>query len=202
MNIIYIRTTTDQQNPENQLADILSIAPKEAKIYKEQQSAWKDHIITRPVFKEICNFIKAGKVSTFAVWDLDRIHRNRLKTVEFMQLCKHYNTTVISYRQKWLNEFEKIPQPWGDVVKDLLIQVFGWIAEEESDKKSQRVKIAFKNHNGKKWGRPETEIDTQEVKELRNVGMSIRQIAQELNISKSKIHTVLKTNPQNTPNPL
>lgn len=198
-NIIYIRTSTDQQNPENQLADIHTIAPKDAKIYKEQQSAWKDHIITRPIFKEICDLIKTGNVSTFAVWDLDRIYRNRIKTVEFMQLCKHYNTTVISYRQTWLNELETIPQPWGDIVKDLLIQVLGWISEEESGKKSERVKIAYKNHKGKKWGRPKVDTNKFEILQLKNQGMSIRQIAQELNLSKSKVHSVLKTNPQKTP---
>jgi len=30
---------------------------------------------------------------------------------------------------------------------DMMLQIMGWLAEEESKKKSERVKIAYKNSN-------------------------------------------------------
>ena len=54
MNIIHIRTSTEDQNPENQLKDCLSIYKEEwgeYKLFEEKQSAWKDNV-TREVFEE------------------------------------------------------------------------------------------------------------------------------------------------------
>lgn len=198
IDIIYIRTSTELQNPQNQLKDCESIAPAGAVIYEEKQSAWKDHVNARPIFKEIQDLIKNRQVASFTVWDLDRIYRKRTLTVEFMQLCNHFNVVVKSYRQTWLSEIEKIPSPWNEIVHNQLIQIFGWIAEEESNKKSERVKIAFENHKGKDWGRPKVDVNYFQVHNLKNQGLSIRAIAAELQVSKSVIERVLKTYPKNS----
>lgn len=210
MDLIYIRTSTAEQNPENQLNDISSIAPKDSNIFREKQSAWKDGHKDRPVFKKVYNLIKEDQVRSINVWDLDRIYRNRLRTVDFMKLCKYKGTLVRSYRQKWLNEIEKIPSPWNEIVTDLLIQVFGWIAEEESNKKSKRVKAAIvkeegitKSYKGNKWGRKQMIPDEEKILELHKQGHSVRKIASLVKIkrpkdgklihpSKSWIHKILK----------
>ena len=129
-----------------------------------------------------------------------------------MELCKTYNVTIFSYRQEWLNEVSKIPDPWNEIMSDLMIKILGWIGQEESDKKSQRVKNAVRKKNGKtvsyngnRWGRkplPKQTIDR--VLVLHEQGLSIRQIAAEVkttdknknqkNISKSAVHKILSEN--------
>lgn len=222
IDIIYIRVSTDDkgQNPENQLPNCLSIAPKGAIIYEEKQSAWKDHIKLRPIFANIVNLIKDGKVNSVTVWDLDRIYRKRVKTVEFMYLCAGKKVLIQSYRQKFLNDFDKILDSidksssmyWmiEDMVKDMkdrMIKIFGWIAEEESNKKSERVKIAFENHKGKKWGRaslPKRVVEI--ILSLNKRGLSIRKIADHQDVyyydknknikkvSKSGVHKIISEN--------
>jgi len=160
INVIYIRTSTEEQNPENQLAQIFTIANSEDKplILEDKVSGWKDH--DRPDFTKLISLVKQKQVKNLYVWDLDRLYRNRLKLVEFFNLCKHYDVSIHSYRQKWLEELNSAPSPWNDIMSDMMLQIMGWLAEEESAKKSERVKAAIRSRGGKtvsykgnKWGR-------------------------------------------------
>jgi len=109
MKLIYIRTSTDDQNPENQLKDIYSLGcDKETAIFEDKQSAWTDHK-ERVNFEKVKNKIKSGLVSDLYVWDWDRIYRNRLKLKEFFSFCKIYKVNIHSYRQDWYESILKIP---------------------------------------------------------------------------------------------
>jgi len=105
--------------------------------------------------------------------------------------------------------FNFIPQPFNEIVNDLLISVFGWIAEEESQKKSERIKLAVRKKDGKKtvsykgnkWGRKSLSKQTvDKVMELHLQGLSLRKIAENVqkwdngnskNISKSVVHKII-----------
>jgi len=201
MKAIYLRTSTEEQNPQNQLDDCLSLAGEEAKVYEEKQSAFKDK--DRPIFESIKQLIKRGKIDELYVWDWDRLFRNRKKLKEFFEFCKIYGCDIHSYRQKFFEEFYKIPEPFDSIMKDLFINLLGWMAEDESQKKSDRVKIAYKNHKGN-WGRPK-KIDKnlkQEIIEAHKKGMSIREVADSVfiwdknnnrkAISKSSVHKTIQ----------
>ena len=200
-SIVYIRTSTQDQNPKNQLADIMIIAPKDSIIYEERQSAWKDHIKQRPKLEEIVSLVKKGKITDIYVWDLDRLYRRRLMTVEFMKFCKAYNCRVHSYRQHWLKQIEQIPSPWNEIMYDQLIQIIAWLAEEESNKKSERIKAAVrrrkditKSYRGKIWGRPRAKVNKYKILALRNQGKSLREIGKELGVSYGTIKRYLNDN--------
>jgi DNA invertase Pin-like site-specific DNA recombinase len=183
-NIIYIRTSTSEQTPELQLRDIKTICPVDAIEYVEQLSAWKENV-KRPVFEKIIKQLKDGKVESLYVWDWDRIYRNRNRLKEFLLLCKMKGVVLHSYRQTWFEDFHRIPPPFNEIVMDMVINLLGWIGEEESEKKSSRVKMAVKktskgtfSHNGNKWGRKAFPKQTiTRVLELNQEGKSIRQIA-------------------------
>jgi DNA invertase Pin-like site-specific DNA recombinase len=189
-DIIYVRTSTADQSPQLQLRDISTISPANAVVFTEQLSAWKENV-KRPVFESILKQIKDGKIQSVYLWDWDRAYRNRNKLKEFLLLCKHHGVELHSYRQKWFEEFHRIPQPFNEIVMDMVINLLGWIGEEESEKKSSRVKMAVKRKNGektysvygKRWGRKCLPTQTvNRVLELHKAGKSIRQIAAEVNI--------------------
>lgn len=149
---IYIRTSTEEQNPQNQLKDCLSINNNEPYLlFEEMESAFKD--INRAVFENLRKEIAKGNILKLICWDLDRLFRNRNKLIEFFKFCKVYNCKILSFRQQWLNQFETMPKPFDEITFDLMLSIMGWLSEEESKKKSDRVKIAFQNHKGNKWGR-------------------------------------------------
>ena len=162
LKIAYLRTSTEDQRPEDQENDVMTIAPPDVIIKMEQQSAWKDQIKARPVFSEIREQIKQGKVSDLYVWDLDRIYRNRLQTISFLKLCHANGCKIHSFRQKWLDDINKVPAPWNEIINDFLVHILAWIAEEESNKRSDRIKKSVdygedgvtRSTKGKPWGRP------------------------------------------------
>ena len=199
--IILIRTSTEEQNPENQLKDCKTLAKfGEYEVVKEQQSAFKDN--DRPKLDYITKQIKLRKVKHLIVWDLDRLFRNQKKLVSFFELCNGYKCKFHSYRQQWLEEINMIPEPWGEIVHSLMLNIMGWLAEEESKKKSDRVKIAHKNSK-KKWGRkPINKRVTNKIIELHNQGKTLREIAAEVcywdqsnnkhQVSKSAVHKIIQ----------
>ncbi len=210
-SVAYIRTSTESQSPLLQLRDIYTIAPANISEYVEQLSAWKENV-KRPVFEQLLSEIKAGKIASIYVWDWDRIYRNRIRLKEFLQLCQVYGVTLHSFRQNWFEQFHQIPRPFNEIVMDMVVNLIGWIGEEESEKKSHRVKMAVKktakgtfSSYGKKWGRKGFPAQTiNRVLELHRQGASIRKIAGEVKtydennnakaISKSAVQKIIAEN--------
>lgn len=188
-SIIFIRTSTTEQTPQIQLADIHTLNCSDAEIYTEQMSAWKENA-KRPVFESIKILIRKKEVSDIYVWDLDRLYRNYKRLTEFFQLCKVYDCKIHSYRQPFLNEIYNVPDPFGEIIQDMMIKIFAWLGQSESDKRSDRVKMAVRrrsdgtySHLGAKWGRkslPKQTVDR--VIELGAEGNSIREICKIVKI--------------------
>jgi DNA invertase Pin-like site-specific DNA recombinase len=182
MNIIYLRTSTDEQNPENQKKDCLTLLEGEYEVLEERQSAFKDG--KRPIFESIKLRIKSGSVQNLVCWDLDRLFRNRHKLIQFFQFCKMYGCKIHSFNQGWLEQLNSIPEPFNEIMHDLMLQVMGWLAEEESKKKSERVRIAIrkdgnitKSYKGKLWGHHSLskKVD-EEIIDLHKQGKKLREI--------------------------
>lgn len=185
---VYIRTSRSEQNPENQLQECLSINKYgDYELFKDRQSAWKDNI-ERDDFERLNKLIKGNKIEHLIVWDFDRLYRNRIKFKQFLEFLKAYKVKLHSYRQQWLEDIYKIPSPWNDIVSELMINIYGHIAQDESDKKSMRVKSAVRKENGitksykgKKWGKPQVQEKVKKrIVELREQGKSYREICKEV----------------------
>ncbi|MFH1456324.1 MAG: recombinase family protein [archaeon] len=210
--IIYLRTSTEDQNPQNQLKDCMTLCQVEDYlVVEEQKSAFKDDK-KRTEFNKILNGIKKRECQHLIVWDFDRIYRNRVKLKGFFELCKSYGCQIHSFRQQWIEQLNNMVPPWNEIMFEFLIQVFGWIAEDESQKKSDRIKNAVRHKNGvtkscygNRWGRkPLSKQTIKKVLDLHKLGISIRAIAQLVNywdksgnkkpLSKSAVHKIIKQN--------
>jgi len=202
MKIIYIRTSTSEQNPQNQLKDCKTLVSGDYEVVEEKQSAYKDK--DRILFENIKARISKGEITNLYCWDWDRLFRNRKKLKEFFEFCKIYKCQIHSFRQKFFEDFYKIPSPFDEIIQELVLNLMGWMSEDESKRKSDRVKIAHQNSK-KKWGRkPLGKNVIGEVLDLRKKGMSIREISGNVfywdknknkkNISPSAVHKVIKEN--------
>ena len=193
--IIYLRTSTEEQTPELQLNDCLelikrlNISKDDCDIVEEKKSAFKDDD-KRVAFNDIGLRIKKRSVNPLIVWDLDRLYRNRKKLIAFFELCKAYNCKIYSYRQQWLEELNNIKKPFDDIMHQLMLQVMGWLSEEESQKKSDRIRLAVrkkegestKSFKGNKWGRKEIKNKKMisDILELHKQGLSLKVISQRV----------------------
>jgi len=191
---IYIRVSTEEQDESNQLDDCNTINVYGSPIiYRERQSAYKDK--DREQFELLKNEIRKGEIKHLIVWDWDRLYRNRKKLKEFFSFCKIYKCLIHSYRQQFFEDLYKIPSPFDEIIMELVINLMGWLAEDESRKKSERVKIAYKNRKTK-WGRKPIHTNKKKIVwELQNQGLSIRKIAKESGVSVGTVHKLTKENP-------
>ncbi len=133
-SIIYLRTSTEEQNPENQLNDCRTLSNKleikDCDVISDKVSGWKD--TEREGFDKLKIAVENRQIRNIIVWDLDRLYRNRKKLIAFFELCKLNNCKIYSFRQDWLESLNKIPSPFNEIMHGLMLQVMGWLAEEES----------------------------------------------------------------------
>lgn len=183
---VYIRTSTEDQTPENQIREIETISGKGYILFKDKQSAWKDNK-EREDFEKLKKLIKRAKGGDLYVWDWDRIYRNRKKLKEFFQFCAIYNCKVHSFRQAFFETFHQIPPPFDEIMQEIVLNLLGWMAEDESSKKSDRVKLsvrrvpgkATRSHKGKKWGRKAIKVDDKIIAAHKE-GKNMREITEQV----------------------
>jgi DNA invertase Pin-like site-specific DNA recombinase len=191
--VIYLRTSTKEQNPENQKEECLRFAKNRGyevlEVLQEELSGFKD--IIRPNYEKVVQMARKGEIQAVIVWAMDRWVRNRDTLLEDVIILRNYGVKLHSVKEAWL-EAINIEGPLGRTIQDFLLGLIGSIAEMESERKSERVKIAFKNHKGKKWGRPK--VHTNKIKiilDLYNQGLSYREINKRSGLSIGAISKVL-----------
>jgi len=192
---IYLRTSTEEQHPENQKNDCLKFAREkgyeieEKDIHIEQLSGFKD--INRPEYEKVKEKARKGEIKAVIVWALDRWVRNRDTLLSDVLILRNFGCKLHSFRESYI-ELINIEGALGKTIQEFLLGLIGSIAEMESQQKSERVKIAFKNHKGKKWGRPKVHTNKiKYIKELRSKGMSYKEISQKAKISIGKLSEIL-----------
>jgi len=179
--IIYLRVSTRQQTEASQLKpckefckqkgfDIVAIKKDHGK------SAYKS--IQRSGYNEVIDMVKNKQAEHIVVWALDRWtrrgHRELMNTITYLE---KYNVQLHSVKEQWIDEITQ-----GDLsfVRDIVLNVLGWMAEQESKKISQRI-ITSKRYQKAKLngdvGRPSIlEQVEDEVVEHLNDGKSYRWI--------------------------
>ncbi|TRZ50127.1 MAG: recombinase family protein [Dehalococcoidia bacterium] len=206
--IIYVRTSTTEQTPENQIAACkqfaLSRGYEVVDVFMEQLSGYKD--IERPKYNEIKERAYVGEIQAVIVWALDRWVRNRDTLLEDVTMLRNYNVKLHSVQESWL-EAVNIEGSLGKTIQEFLLGLIGSLGEMESQRKSERVKIAYikhkqENRKYKKWGRrslPPRVVN--EVLELYNNGVSMRKISKQVfyldknknskNLSLGAVHKII-----------
>jgi DNA invertase Pin-like site-specific DNA recombinase len=204
--IIYLRVSTEEQEPEHQRLECLEFAKNRGydvqEVLLEKLSGFKQ--IIRPEYEKVKEKARKGEIQAVIVWALDRWVRNRDTLLEDVTTLRNYGCKIHSVKEAWL-EAINIEGSLGRTIQEFLLGIMGSIAEMESQRKSERVKIAYKNHKGKKWGRPSIHTNKKKlVWELRDKGESIRSISRQLNLSIGKVFQVCsekeaQNNPIKTP---
>lgn len=178
---IYLRVSTKDQDPELQKKECVEFAKNKgyeiAAIFKEELSGFKKDLI-RPDYEAIKEMARKGEIKAVIVWALDRWVRSRDTILEDTTVLKNYGVKIHSVKEAWL-EAINIEGPLGKTIQDFLLGLIGSIAELESQRKSERVKMAYENRKGRSWGRPGIPEKTRlEVVKKYKEGQSLRQISQ------------------------
>ena len=139
----WMRVSTGEQDSKNQAADLDTFTTHHgyevAVRYELSESAWlggKDGGEYKATLERALDDAWAGKFSVIVVWALDRITREGAEgALRVIRQFRERGCTVVSVKESWLNGSPE--------VQDILVAFAGWMAEQESKRRSERVKAAL-----------------------------------------------------------
>ena len=150
---IYARVSTSEQSTDNQMPAIEKYCQEHgyelAAVYSESESAWKNG--KQAELARLLADIRSGKrkYDRLVIWSIDRLSRGGIGQIfGLIHTFRQYGCQVVSCNEPWLESAE----PAGD----LLLAVTAWIAEFESQRRSDRTLAGLNRAkaDGKKLGRP------------------------------------------------
>lgn len=186
--LIYTRVSTDRQENDNQIAQLREFAEK---------SGWEiEDIITdicsggttaeqRQGLSKVFSLANRKKFDVLLFWSLDRFSREgSRKTLEYL-------TRLDSCGIKWHSYTEQFISSCG-IFADAIIAIMSTLARQEKIRIQERTKAGLERakRKGKVLGRPQT-MDRSKILDLREQGLSMRQIATELGISAPRVCQII-----------
>lgn len=205
---IYVRVSTQDQHPEKQLDDCRTFCEARGYeiegVYVEKLSAFKKDV-QRPKYEEVKSKAFRGEIKAVVVWAFDRWVRNRDTILEDVTTLRSYGCKLHSVKEEWL-EAINIDGSLGKTIQEFLLGLIGSMAEMESQKRGERVKMAYNNKKGR-WGRRslpkrvEEEIlqHHREGKSLRWIKDNVEYYDKNKNKRKVSLGSVHKIISKNTP---
>jgi putative DNA-invertase from lambdoid prophage Rac len=186
-----MRVSRGEQSPENQRADVERIArARGLELVGEYiETASGGGNTPRPKFAEMMIDARRGAFDVLLVWALDRFGRSMVKNVNAVVELDRVGVQVVSVREPWLDT--------GGPVRDLLLAIFSWVAEQERTRLGERTRAGLDRARaqGKRLGRPRRHISAAElarVKALRSRRVSMREVARQLRIPETVLRRALK----------
>jgi Site-specific recombinases, DNA invertase Pin homologs len=184
---LYARVSTKDQSVDMQLNDLERYSKERGiKVFNVYQdngvSGTKE---TRPALDELMNDAKKRKFDIVLVWRFDRFARSTKHLVTALYEFRNLGIDFISYQENI-----DTSSPLGEAI----FTIISAMSKLERDIIAERVKGGLRKAraNGKRLGRPKSEVDTEKVIEYRKQNKSIRQIAKELGLSNNLVFRTLQ----------
>ena len=183
---IYARVSTTDQSTESQLLDLRRYTRERGwNIFKEYVdegiSGTKD---SRPALNELMNDAKKRRFDVVLVWRFDRFARSTKHLILALEEFKNLGIDFVSYQENI-----DTSSPLGSAI----FTIISAVAQLERDIIAERVKAGLRRakENGKRIGRPNISVDEGEIRRLRAGGRSLREIAQQVGISHTKVAQII-----------
>jgi DNA invertase Pin-like site-specific DNA recombinase len=195
---IYARVSKDDgsQTTENQLLELRRFAQSQTwETYKEFVDNESGAKSDREQFQTMLKDASKRKFDVLLVWASDRLTREgAYETMHYLKTLDGYGVRFRSYTESFLDT--------TGPVRDLLIAIAGWLAQQEREKIRIRTLAgqARARAQGKVIGRPKVTVDAPLLASLRNHGLSWNQIKAQTGVSKGTAQRTLASLPKSVPN--
>lgn len=184
---VYARVSTAGQEVENQLHDLREYAKRRGWTVEEEYldvgvSGTKE---SRPALDRLLDAARKGKIDVLLVWRLDRLGRSMKHLVLLLDELRTLGVGFASYHENLDSN-----TPVGRAV----FGIFAVLAEMERELIVQRVQagLARARREGKRLGRPPVVIDAGRLQALKAKGLSVREIARRLGLSRGTVARALR----------
>lgn len=188
--VIYSRVSTEEQSTDNQLRQLREYADRQGwDVIEEIQdvASGGKSAEERQGLKKVFTMARQRKFDVLLFWSLDRFSREgSRKTLEYL-------TKLDDYRVKWHSYTEEYISSLG-IFADAIISLMACLAKQERIRISERTKagLARVKAKGRVLGRPTDVIaDAEQIRELRQHGHSLSEIAKITGVSKTRVHRLL-----------
>jgi DNA invertase Pin-like site-specific DNA recombinase len=184
---IYLRVSTFDQHPENQLHDLAQLA---------QQRGWnvvreyRDHGVSgartrRPQLDQLLADARRGHFDVVAVWACDRLARSTKHFLETLDEFDHLGIEFVSFREQL---------DTGGPLGRAVVVIISAIAELERSLIVERVRAGMRRAQmeGIRIGRRPAQVDRDSVLRDRARGHSLTAIAKDHRISRALVSRILR----------
>ena len=183
----YVRVSTVEQNVKNQKLLLLKEGLPSDLIFVDYGVSGTVPAKRRPGFRRLMSYITQhpDNVTHLYVVELTRLGRNTLETVTLIEELESSGIAVWS-----LSPNESFTRSDDQAVRQLLLMIMSWVAERERSNLVERTKLGLDRarEDGKSIGRPRRDIDWKVVEELRDDGLSWREVADAIDISNAQLY--------------
>lgn len=151
--VVYLRVSTEEQNPESQLQVILNYARQKryriVKVFKENISG-AVHPMKRPIFREMLEYCRLTGISVILMYDITRFYRGTGSAFEVLKVLRQL--TEKGFIFVFVNE----PYIQDPILRELWEFIKSWYGAFERLQISQRTKTGLMRlkREGKLYHRP------------------------------------------------
>lgn len=184
----YRRVSRGGMDPENQRADIERLASSRGLELVADFVDVAGATRNRPAYDAMWAAALRREFAVLLVWSLDRLGRSMLANCNAIVHLDSLGVQVVSVREPWLDT--------RGPVRDLLLAVFSWVAEQERRRIIERTNAGLERARarGTRLGRPRRVITPAELERARalwKVGVPIRKLAQRIKVPRATLHRAL-----------
>ncbi len=188
---IYARVSTSDQSTDSQLLDLRRYVRERGwELFNEFcDNGVSGTTDSRPALNELMDAARKRRFDAVLVWRFDRFARSTRHLINALEEFRNLGIDFVSYQENI-----DTSSPLGSAI----FTIISAVAQLERDIIAERVKAGLRKavENGKKLGRPKgTALDVEKIRRLRSEGLSLQQIATELNTSKTTVSRLLASVP-------
>ena len=182
----YARTSKKDENIENQLSKLIENGIEKKKIFYDEAVSGIVPAEHREGFGKLLEYVSKNEVSEIHVFELSRIGRNFIETLQTVKNLEERNIMImsISPKESWLSVTDKS-------IRNLIMSIFSWVAERERENLVERTKAGIERarKEGKQIGRPVREINWKEFDRWHKKSIPIKSIAKIMEIPYPTLYT-------------
>lgn len=185
MLVSYARVSTEEQNLDRQIDQLVSYGVDKRNIYQEKITGTKRE---REQLNKMIDELQEG--DTVIVTDLTRISRSTKDLLEIVEKIKCKGASIKSIKDTWLDTTSNNPY------NEFLLTIMSGLSQLERDLISQRTKegLASAKARGRNGGRPSKQNQKKDIViALANSGMKIVDIVKQTGLSRSTVNRILKS---------
>ena len=187
---MYCRTSTKEQHLDLQYKDLLEVAKRMnwriVKHFEEQVSGTKG-VAERSSLEQMLLSASKKEFDKVMIWDVSRLARNMRHLISVCEQLKDYGIHIYAYNQNL---------DTSTMSGQAFFQMCGIFSEMETELRAERQKLGIARalERGAKFGRKSklTKSKLDEIRRLRERGLSFKNISNEVELGVATIHKAVK----------